>query len=138
MEQVKIDRLVYKRTMGKLHVRVSTTTTGKPLRARVHLNAADGRAYAPTESWFRADWMMFDHMDQAGEYHYFHTAGEFRGGPAAGKHERSPFPRDSNTCREEERSHGRGRKAASLTVQLQAAGQPAGAADGGTATTTST
>ena len=36
----------------------------KPLRARVHLNAADGRAYAPNKSWFRADWLMFDHMDQ--------------------------------------------------------------------------
>jgi hypothetical protein len=42
----------------------------------VHLNASDGRAYAPSESWFRADWLMFDHMDQS-EYHYFHTDGDF-------------------------------------------------------------
>ncbi len=76
MERVPIDRFAYKRPMGKLSVRVVDSATGKPLRARVHLNGADGRAYAPTESWFRADWLMFDHMDQS-EYHYFHTDGEF-------------------------------------------------------------
>ncbi|MCZ2148919.1 MAG: CehA/McbA family metallohydrolase [Bryobacterales bacterium] len=76
MEQVKIGRLAYKRTMGKLHVRV-VDAAKRVLRSRVYLTAADGRAYAPTESWFRADWLMFDHMDQAGEYHYFHTSGDF-------------------------------------------------------------
>lgn len=77
MEQVKTDRLVYKRPMGKIHVKVIDAATNKALRARVYLNASDGRAYAPTESWFRADWLMFDHMDQDGEYHYFHTDGDF-------------------------------------------------------------
>ncbi len=77
MEQVKIGRLAYKRTMGKLHVRVVDAAAKRELRSRVYLTAADGRAYAPTESWFRADWLMFDHMDQAGEYHYFHTDGDF-------------------------------------------------------------
>jgi hypothetical protein len=77
MEQVKIGRLVYKRTMGKLHVRVVDAAAKRVLRSRVYLTAADGRAYAPTESWFRADWLMFDHMDEAGEYHYFHTDGDF-------------------------------------------------------------
>ena len=76
MEQVKVERLVHKRTMGKLRVRVLDAATRRPMRARVHLNAADGRAYAPTESWFRADWLMFDHMDKS-EYHYFHTDGDF-------------------------------------------------------------
>jgi len=76
LERVKIDRLVYKRPMGKLTVRVLDGDTGKPLRARVHLTAGDGRAYAPDQSWFRADWLMFDHMDKS-EYHYFHTDGEF-------------------------------------------------------------
>ncbi|MCC6390675.1 MAG: CehA/McbA family metallohydrolase [Bryobacterales bacterium] len=77
MEQVKIGRLAYKRTMGKLHVRVVDVAAKRVQRSRVYLTAADGRAYAPTESWFRADWLMFDHMDQAGEYHYFHTDGDF-------------------------------------------------------------
>jgi TolB protein len=76
MEQVKVEKLAYRRGMGKLHVRVLDAATAQPLRARVHLNAADGRAYAPAESWFRADWLMFDHMDRS-EYHYFHTAGGF-------------------------------------------------------------
>jgi TolB protein len=76
MEQVRVEKLIYRRETGKLHVRVLDASTGQPLRARVHLNAADGRAYAPAESWFRADWLMFDHMDQS-EYHYFHTAGGF-------------------------------------------------------------
>jgi len=75
MEQVKIGKLEYKRSMGRLHVRVNDEA-GKPAPARVHLNAADGRAYVAEGSWYRADWMMFDHMDQS-EYHYFHTSGEF-------------------------------------------------------------
>ncbi|HUQ93973.1 MAG TPA: CehA/McbA family metallohydrolase [Bryobacteraceae bacterium] len=77
MEQIKTEKLTYKRTMGKLHVRVVDAATNKAIRARVYLNASDERAYAPGESWFRADWLMFDHMDQAGEYHYFHTDGDF-------------------------------------------------------------
>jgi TolB protein len=77
MEQVKLERLVYKRAMAKLHVRVVDPATNKPVRAQVHLTASDERAYAPTESWFRADSLMFDHMDQAGEYHYFHADGDF-------------------------------------------------------------
>ncbi|MFN0170212.1 MAG: CehA/McbA family metallohydrolase [Bryobacteraceae bacterium] len=76
MDEIKVSRLVYKRPMGSLSVRVLDAATGKPMRARVHLNASDGRAYAPAESWFRADWLMFDHMDQS-EYHYFHTDGDF-------------------------------------------------------------
>jgi hypothetical protein len=76
MEQVRVEQLVHKRRMGKLRVRVLDHATNRSLRARVHLNAADGRAYAPTESWFRADWLMFDHMDSS-EYHYFHTDGDF-------------------------------------------------------------
>jgi dipeptidyl aminopeptidase/acylaminoacyl peptidase len=75
LEQVKVETLEYRRPMGRLRVRV-LDETGQPARVRVHLNAADGRAYAPQGSWFRADWLMFDHMDQS-EYHYFHTAGEF-------------------------------------------------------------
>ncbi len=76
LQKVPIEKLVYKRPMGKLVVKVLDQATQTPLRARVHLEAADGRAYAPAESWFRADWLMFDHMDKS-EYHYFHTAGTF-------------------------------------------------------------
>jgi TolB protein len=75
LEQLKIDKLNYKRPMGRLHVRVNDEN-GKPTRSRVHLNAADGRAYAANGSWFRADWLMFDSMDRS-EYHYFQATGEF-------------------------------------------------------------
>src|SRR5204863_10060688 len=40
LEQVQIDKLDYKRPMARLHVRVNDES-GKPTRARVHLNAAD-------------------------------------------------------------------------------------------------
>lgn len=76
LDRVPIEKLAYKRPMGRLRVQVLDRETGRPIRARVHLNAADGRAYAPNESWFRADWLMFDHMDKS-EYYYFHTAGDF-------------------------------------------------------------
>jgi len=75
MERLNVGRLVYKRKMGQLRLRVLDAATQKPVRARIHLNASDGRAYAPSESWFRADWLMFDHMDKS-EYHYFHTDGD--------------------------------------------------------------
>jgi len=76
MERVVPKRVEYKRPMGRLAVRIVDAATGLPMRSRVHLNAADGRAYAPPESWFRADWLMFDHMDRS-EYHYFHSPGMF-------------------------------------------------------------
>ncbi len=75
LEQIKTEKLVYKRPMGKLRVKI-IDDTGKVTAARVHLNAADGRSYAPQESWLRVDWIMYDHMDKE-EYHYFHTDGEF-------------------------------------------------------------
>ena len=76
LEQIKTDKLVYKRPMGKLRVKIVDAETGATTAARVHLNAADGRSYAPQESWLRVDWIMYDHVDDE-EYHYFHTDGEF-------------------------------------------------------------
>ena len=76
LEPIAIETLNYARPMGRLRVRVLDAETGAPTPARVHLNASDGRSYAPRESWFRVDWMMFDHMDDS-EYHFFHTDGEF-------------------------------------------------------------
>ena len=76
LEQVETRKLVYKRPMGKLRVKIVDDGTGGVTAARVHLNAADGRSYAPQESWLRVDWIMYDHMDEK-EYHYFHTDGEF-------------------------------------------------------------
>ena len=76
LEQIRTEKLVYKRPMGTLRVKIVDAETGRPTAARVHLNAADGRSYAPPESWLRVDWIMYDHVDEE-EYHYFHTDGEF-------------------------------------------------------------
>ncbi|MBK9170955.1 MAG: CehA/McbA family metallohydrolase [Bryobacterales bacterium] len=76
LEHVPVREWQWKRPMGKLTVRILDAATGKPMPGRIHLTASDGRGHAPPDSWFRADWMMFDHMDQAGEYHWFHTKGE--------------------------------------------------------------
>jgi len=76
LEQIRIDRLDYKRPVGKLAVRVLDSTTGRPISARVHLDAADGRAYAPRDSWLRADFFVEDHLEKQ-QYQYFYSQGEF-------------------------------------------------------------
>lgn len=76
LEQVKIDKLIYRRTMGKLVVRIVDASTGKPVAARVHLDAADGRGYAPRENWLRADSFMEDHLETT-PYQFFYTSGNF-------------------------------------------------------------
>ncbi|HWB86207.1 MAG TPA: CehA/McbA family metallohydrolase [Bryobacteraceae bacterium] len=76
LEQVKVDKLVYKRPMGTLTVRVVDASTGKPMPARVHLDAADGRVYAPSGSWLRMDSFMEDHLETT-TYQFFYTVGTF-------------------------------------------------------------
>ena len=84
LEQIETEKLVYKRPMGKLRVKIVDDGSGGVTAARVHLNASDGRSYAPQESWLRVDWIMYDHMDEK-EYHYFHTGRRVRDRPAAGQ-----------------------------------------------------
>jgi len=117
MEQVTPGKLVYKREMGRLHVRVVDAGTRRPMRARVHLNAADSRAYAPAESWFRADWLMFDHMDKS-EYHYFHTDGDFTVDLPPGPAELS-FSRGFEYIPVKERAMIAANQTAELTVALK-------------------
>jgi TolB protein len=76
MEEVNIGKLIYKRPMGKLVVRILDASTGKPMAARGHLDAGDGRVYAPRESWLRADFFMEDHLETT-PYQYFYTNGAF-------------------------------------------------------------
>jgi TolB protein len=76
LERVKIDRLVYKRRMGRLTVRIVDAADGKPAPARVHLDASDGRTYAPSESWLRADFFVEDHLETS-PYQFFYTGGTF-------------------------------------------------------------
>lgn len=72
LEQIRIDKLIYKRPMGRLHVSIVDADTGQPLPARVHLVASDKRAYAPAGSWLRADSFVEDHLEKD-EYHYFYA-----------------------------------------------------------------
>src|SRR5579872_1645791 len=76
LERVRIDKLVYKRPMGTLRVKVLDAETHQPIAARVNLTAGDGRAYAPDDSWTRADFFIEDHVEKD-EYHYFYTPGSF-------------------------------------------------------------
>jgi TolB protein len=117
LEQVKIDKLVHRRPMGRLRVRILDAATGRPTAARVHLHAADGRSYAPRESWPRVDWIMYDHMD-AEEYHFFHTAGEFEMDLPPGKTELK-FSKGFEHLPEERQVNVREDAPASLTVTLK-------------------
>jgi hypothetical protein len=76
LEQVKIEDLVYKRPLGRLTVRIVDEADGRPVPARVHLDAADGRAYAPSDSWLREDFFVEDHLETT-PYQFFYTGGTF-------------------------------------------------------------
>ncbi|MCC6588725.1 MAG: CehA/McbA family metallohydrolase [Bryobacterales bacterium] len=67
-KKVKIKEHKWKRPMGKVHVRVRDTGTGKLVAARVHDLAGDGKFYPPTDAYAR--------IPLSGEP-CFHTAGEF-------------------------------------------------------------
>jgi hypothetical protein len=55
--------------MGVLEVRTIDAATGRPVPARVHLTASDGRFYAPSNTYAR--------VSQGGQDRIFHHAGEF-------------------------------------------------------------
>ena len=63
----------YRVPMG--HVRISVVDeVGKPVRARVSVDGADGRAYAPAAAWMHAE-DGFDRSERPFEAHYFHANG---------------------------------------------------------------
>jgi TolB protein len=64
----------YLKPMGRISLRV-LDALGKPVSARVFVNAADGLAYAPEKSWMYAD-DSFDRSERPFEAHYFDTPGE--------------------------------------------------------------
>jgi TolB protein len=76
LTRVQIRELRWKRPMGKVHVRVRDEATGKATPARIHALAADGKFYAPRDSYSR--------IGELGE-HLFHTNGEFTLEVPAGK-----------------------------------------------------
>ena len=66
----------FRQPMSELHLR-TVDSEGKPVPARVSIVAADGRAYAPSDTWVYAD-DSFDRKVSAFETHYFHTTGDAR------------------------------------------------------------
>ncbi|MBI3207669.1 MAG: CehA/McbA family metallohydrolase [Candidatus Solibacter usitatus] len=65
---VVIRKRVWKRPMGRLHVRVTDANGGAQLHARIHGPASDGKFYAPTDAYSRIGFN--------GE-HVFHTKGDY-------------------------------------------------------------
>lgn len=63
---VPVGARTWKRPTGTLQLRITERGSDAPVEARVHLTAADGRAYAPPAAYARIDW--------AGD-RVFHAAG---------------------------------------------------------------
>jgi TolB protein len=63
----------YLTPVGKLSIAV-LDAAGHPTPARVFVTGDDGRAYAPDDSWMRAD-DSFVRAERPFEAHYFHTSG---------------------------------------------------------------
>lgn len=66
-------KYVYLRDRTPLHLSI-TNAKGVPVAARVSLEAADGRHFAPADSWVYAD-DAFDPSLRPGPIHYFHSRG---------------------------------------------------------------
>jgi len=63
----------YLKPVGKLSIRV-LDPAGHPTPARVFVTGDDGRAYAPDDTWMRAD-DSFVRAERPFEAHYFHISG---------------------------------------------------------------
>ena len=69
-KKIEIRRRVYRRPMGKLKVIVKDAATGKPTESRIHMKAADGKTYAPSNAFHRVS-------GRASRNEFFHAEGEF-------------------------------------------------------------
>ena len=67
-KKVRITQRVWRRPMGRLHMRIIDAATGRPTPARIQATATQGRFLAPADACAR--------VSSAGR-DYFHTAGEF-------------------------------------------------------------
>jgi TolB protein len=72
--QISATNRRYLHPMGELKITV-LDAAGHPTPARVSVTGADGRAYAPENSWIRAD-DSFDRSERLFEPHYFLSAGQ--------------------------------------------------------------
>jgi dipeptidyl aminopeptidase/acylaminoacyl peptidase len=65
--------LYFRSHVGELRISI-LDPEGNPAPARISITAADGRAYAPVNSWMHAD-DGFDRGESPFEAHYFHASG---------------------------------------------------------------
>lgn len=71
--EVVVKQRSYRGPYGRLQVTVTDAQTGRPMPARVSITSADGRAFAPDDTWIHADDALTD--GRPFEYTYFHTEG---------------------------------------------------------------
>jgi len=76
LKKVRITARAWKQPMGRLHGRVLDAATRLPTAARIQGTGADGRAWAPDDTYAR--------LSSSGAP-YFHTAGEFTADFPAGR-----------------------------------------------------
>jgi hypothetical protein len=76
-KKVKITDRSWKRPMGSLSVRTVDAATAQTTPARIHITAADGKFYSPSDAFAR--------LTQGGGDHVFHTNGNFHVDVPAGK-----------------------------------------------------
>ena len=69
LKKIAVSARQWKRPMGILSVRTTDKTTSQPTAARIHLTAADGKHYTPTDAYSR--------VSGAGDQ-IFHQQGTFR------------------------------------------------------------
>jgi TolB protein len=73
-KQIRIPEKRYLRPVAQLDLTI-LSPAGKPVAARVSITDADGRMYAPDESWIHSD-DSFVRSERAFEAQYFHTTGK--------------------------------------------------------------
>ena len=72
-KELRVERRSPLHPTGTLRIAV-VGSGGSALPARVSVQGADGRNYAPTDAWHHAD-DAFDRAERRFEYRYFHTSG---------------------------------------------------------------
>ena len=74
IERVQADRRIYRQPVGRLRIVVIDPASGRTTPARVSIVGADGKSFAPDDTWRYAD-DGFDRRERRFEYGYFHTGG---------------------------------------------------------------
>ena len=74
IERLRVERRSYQEPVGRVALTVIDRASGRTTPARVSVQTADGRNFAPDDAWRYAD-DGFDRRQRGFEYGYFHTRG---------------------------------------------------------------